>query len=190
MMFCRLNWSSQAIVMLPPMPSLWPAVWSVRFPPPKKNQIGTMVSPHLDAGDRVRPRLPGTLERRDRVAHRLHRGFERLRVRRLPDRREDGRGPVEGVEHRVVVFVELVELRLLDLDRRAESRVAAFRMADLRLSPSIVKIAFPIDCRPWTLPSIAIWSRMSSRSPRTPFSWFASWIRRRLSAARMSSRRR
>src|SRR5436309_12872374 len=135
MMFCRLNWSSQAIVMLPPMPSLWPAVWSVRFPPPKKNPIGIMVSPHLDAGDRVRPRLPGTLERRDRVAHRLHRGFERLRVRRLPDHREDGRGPVEGVEHRVVVFVELVELRLLDLDRRAEAGIAALRVADLRLEP-------------------------------------------------------
>src|SRR5437867_13451961 len=123
MMFCRLNWSSQAIVMLPPMPSLWPAVWSVRFPPPKKNPIGIMVSPHLDAGDRVRPRLPGTLERRDRGAHRLHRGFERLRVRRLPDDREDGRGGVEGVEQRVVVVVERVEPGLVDLDRRGGPRV-------------------------------------------------------------------
>src|SRR5437660_7642169 len=134
MMFCRLNWSSQAIVLAPLRRSLWPAVWSLRFPPPKKNPIGIMVSPPLDAGDRVRPRLPGTLGRCDRVAHRLHRGFKSLRVRRrLADRREDARGSVEGVEHRVVVFVELVELRLLDLDRRAEAGVAAFRMADLRL---------------------------------------------------------
>src|SRR5436853_1126982 len=136
MMFCRLNWSSHAMVMLPPMPSLWPAVWSVRFPPPKKNPIGIMVSPHLDAGDRVRPRLPGTLERCDRVPHRLHRGLKSLRVRRrLADHRDDARGSVKGVEHRVVVFVELVELRLLDLDRRAEAGIAAFRMADLRLEP-------------------------------------------------------
>src|SRR5207247_9042307 len=120
MMFCRLNWSSQAIVMLPPMPSLWPAVWSVRFPPPKKNPIGIMVSPHLDAGDRVRPRLPGTLERRDRVAHRLHRGFERLRVRRLPDHREDGRGPVARVARRGVVVVAVVAQLLLHTDRLEE----------------------------------------------------------------------
>src|SRR2546421_11026688 len=102
MMFCRLNWSSHAMVMLPLMPSLWPAVWAVRFPPPKKNPIGIMVSPHLDAGDRVGPRLPGTLERRDRVPHRLHRVLERLRIRRLARRRDDAPGPVDGVEHRVV----------------------------------------------------------------------------------------
>src|SRR5436309_15036989 len=36
-------------------------------------------------------------------------------------------------ELRVVLLVQLVELRLLDLDRRAEARVPAFRMADLRL---------------------------------------------------------
>src|SRR5207245_7546208 len=54
-------------------------------------------------------------------------------------------------------------------------------------SPSSVKMTFPIPWRPWILPSIAHWSRMSSKSPRTPLSWFASWIRSRLPAARMSS---
>src|SRR5437879_13780994 len=83
MMFCRLNWSSHAIVMLPPMPPLWPAVWSVRFPPPKKNTIGIMVSPHLDAGDRVRLRLLDGLQCTDRVAHRLHTSLARLRVPRV-----------------------------------------------------------------------------------------------------------
>src|SRR5438445_6780626 len=101
MMFCRLNWSSHAIVMEPLRPSDRPAVWSVRRPPPKKNVIGIMLSPHLDARDRVRPRLPRRLERGDGIPHRLHRGLEGLRVRRLPDRRDDACGRVEGVDHRV-----------------------------------------------------------------------------------------
>src|SRR5438128_3404452 len=133
MMFCRLNWSSQATVMAPTMPSFRPAVWSVRRAPPKKNEIGIMSSPHLDAGDRHRPVLPRGLETRDRVAARLQRGIVALRVARVPDHRDDRGGLVERVEHRVVVFVQLVEFRLLDLDRRADAGVAAFRVADLRL---------------------------------------------------------
>src|SRR3989454_6548032 len=133
MMFCRLNWSSQAIVMEPVSPSDRPAVWSVRRPPPKKNPIGIIVLPHPDAGDRVRPRLPRGLEGRDRVPHRFQRGLEGLRIRCLPNRWDDRRGPVEGVEHRVVIFIETVEFRLLDLDRGAEAGIAALRMAHLRL---------------------------------------------------------
>src|SRR5205823_14645517 len=106
MMFCRLNWSSQAIVMLPPMPSLWPAVWSVRFAPPKKNEIGIMVSPHLDAGDRVRPRLPRGLKGTERLQEGLHRPFEGLRVGRIANPLDETRGLIEGFEHRVVVLIE------------------------------------------------------------------------------------
>src|ERR1700756_2085754 len=117
MMFCRLNWSSQAIVIAPMMPSFRPAVWSVRFAPPKKNEIGIMFSPHLDAGDRQGAVLPRGLEPGDRLARRLQGGVEALRVAGVADHRDDRGGLVERVEHRVVVFVELVQLRLLDLDR-------------------------------------------------------------------------
>src|SRR5881409_1584002 len=133
MMFCRLNWSSQATVMAPTMPSFRPAVWSVRRAPPKKNETGIMSSPHLDAGHGHRPVLPRGLETRDRLAARLQGGVEALRVRGVLDHRDDRGGLVERVEHRVVVFVQLVEFRLLDLDRRADAGVAAFRVADLRL---------------------------------------------------------
>src|SRR6266568_3430877 len=133
MMFWRLNWSSRAIVMLPERPSVRPAVWSVRRPPPKKNAIGIIVSPHLDARDRVGPGLPRRLEPGDRLAEAFHRRLEALRVARVPDHRDDRRGLVEGIEHRVVVFVQPVELRLLDPDRRAEAGVPAFRVADLLL---------------------------------------------------------
>src|SRR2546428_747300 len=114
MMFCRLNWSSQATVIAPMMPSVRPAVWSVRRAPPKKNEIGIMSSPHLDAGNRHRPVLPRSLETRDRLAARLQGGVEALRVARVPDHRDDRGGLVERVEHRVVVFVQLVEFRLLE----------------------------------------------------------------------------
>src|SRR3989475_21521 len=120
MMFCRLNWSSQATVIAPTMPSFRPAVWSVRRAPPKKKEIGIMSSPHLDAGHRHRPVLPRGLETRDCLAARLQGGVVALRVARIPDHRDDRGGLVERVEHRVVVFVQLVEFRLLDLDRRAD----------------------------------------------------------------------
>src|SRR2546425_3344908 len=133
MMFCRLNWSSQATVIAPMMPSFRPAVWSVRRAPPKKNEIGIMSSPHLDAGHCHRAVLPRGLETRDRLAARLQGGVEALRVGRVPDHRDDRRGLVERVEHRVVVFIELVEFRLLDLDRRADAGIPAFRVAHLGL---------------------------------------------------------
>src|SRR6058998_1958766 len=133
MMFCRLNWSSQATVIAPMMPSFRPAVWSVRRAPPKKNEIGIMSSPYLDAGHGHRAVLPRGLETRDRLAARLQGGLEALRVGRVPDHRDDRRGLVERVEHRVVVFIELVEFRLLDLDRRADAGVTAFRVAHLGL---------------------------------------------------------
>src|SRR6266545_604186 len=133
MMFCRLNWSSQAIVIAPTKPSDRPAVWSVRRPPPKKNAMGIIVSPHLDARDRVGPGLPRRLERGDRLAEAFHGRLEALRVARVPDHRDDRRGLVERFEHRVVVLVQPVELRLLDPDRRAQAGISAFRVADLRL---------------------------------------------------------
>src|SRR5713226_5107536 len=133
MMFCRLNWSSHAIVMLPLRPSDRPAVWSVRRPPPKKNEIVIIVSPHLDARDRVRPRLPGRLERAQGLHQRLDRGLEGLGVGRIADRLDEARRLVERFEHRVIVLVQLIELRLFDLDRRAEAGVAALRVSDLRL---------------------------------------------------------
>src|SRR5438093_6149826 len=133
MMFCRLNWSSQATVMAPTMPSFRPAVWSVRRAPPKKNETGIMSSPHLDAGDRHRPVLPRGLETRNRLAARPQGGVEALRVGRVPDHRDDRGGLVERVEHRVVVFIQLVEFRLLDLDRRADAGVPAFRVTHLGL---------------------------------------------------------
>src|SRR5207245_5779421 len=98
-------------------------------------QWGTFVSPHLDARDRVRPRLPRGLEPGDRLAHALDRGLEALRVARVPDHRDDGRGLVEGFEHRVVVLVEPVEFRLLGPDRRAKAGGPAFRVAGLRPAP-------------------------------------------------------
>src|SRR6266508_1693940 len=133
MMFWRLNWSSQAIVIAPTKPSDRPAVWSVRRPPPKKNAMGIIVSPHLDARDRVGPGLPRRLERGDRLAEAFHGRLEALRVARVPDHRDDRRGLVERFEHRVIVFVEPVEFRLLDPDRRAQAGIPAFRVADLRL---------------------------------------------------------
>src|SRR6058998_3473253 len=133
MMFCRLNWSSQATVIAPMMPSFRPAVWSVRRAPPKKNEIGIMSSPHLDAGDRHRAVLPRRLEPRDRLAARLQGGVEALRVACVSDHRDDRGGLVERVEHRVVVFVQLVEFRLLNLDRRADAGVPAFRVTHFGL---------------------------------------------------------
>src|SRR2546426_4004356 len=133
MMFCRLNWSSQATVIAPMMPSFRPAVWSVRRAPPKKNEIGIMSSPHLNAGHGHRAVLPRGLETRDRLAARLQGGVEALRVGRVPDHRDDRGGLVERVEHRVVVFIELVEFRLLDLNRRADAGIPAFRVAHLGL---------------------------------------------------------
>src|SRR5437667_44935 len=81
----------------------------------------------------VHPDLPCRLERRDGFAARLQGGVEALRVGGLLDHRDDRGGLVERVEHRVVVLVQLVEFRLLDLDRRADAGIAAFRVADLRL---------------------------------------------------------
>src|SRR5213594_1245985 len=133
MMFCRLNWSSQATVIAPMMPSFRPAVWSVRRAPPKKNEIGIMSSPHLDTGHGHRAVLPRGLESRDRLAARLQGGVEALRVGRVPDHRDDRSGLVERVEHRVVVFIELVEFRLLDLNCRADAGIPAFRVAHLGL---------------------------------------------------------
>src|SRR5881409_2142213 len=133
MMFCRLNWSSQATVIAPMMPSFRPAVWSVRRAPPKKNEIGIMSSAHLDAGDRHRAVLPRRLEPRDRLAARLQGGVEALLVACVSDHRDDRGGLVERVEHRVVVFVQLVEFRLLNLDRRADAGVPAFRVTHFGL---------------------------------------------------------
>src|SRR2546428_3823874 len=92
-----------------------------------------MSSPPLNAGNRHRPVLPRGLETRDRLAARLQGGVVALRVARIPDHRDDRGGLVERVEHRVVVFVQLVELRLLDLNRRADAGVPAFRVTHLGL---------------------------------------------------------
>src|SRR6184192_2202915 len=115
MMFCRLNWSSQATVIAPMRPSFRPAVWSVRRAPPKKNEIGIIrfTSPGCRHGHH--PVLPCRLERRDGFAARLQVGVEALRVGGLLDHRDDRGGLVELVEHRLVVLVQLVEFRLLDL---------------------------------------------------------------------------
>src|SRR5881296_3685347 len=94
---------------------------------------GSSSSPHLDAGHGHHPVLPRGLEPRDRLPARLQGGVEALRVARIPDHRDDRGSLVERVEHRVVVFVQLVELRLLDLDRRADAGVPAFRVTHLRL---------------------------------------------------------
>src|SRR5205809_1570700 len=94
---------------------------------------GSSSSPHLDAGHGHHPVLPRGLEPRDRLPARLQGGVEALRVAGIPDHRDDRGGLVERVEHRVVVFVQLVEFRLLDLDRRADAGVAAFRVAHLGL---------------------------------------------------------
>src|SRR5213593_4740463 len=85
MMFCRLNWSSQATVIAPTMPSFRPAVWSVRRAPPKKNEIGIMSSPHLDAGHCHRPVLPRGFETRNRLAARFQGRVEALRVGRVEE---------------------------------------------------------------------------------------------------------
>src|SRR5437899_7646182 len=92
-----------------------------------------MSSPHLNAGNRHRPVLPRGLETRDRLAARLQGGVVALRVARIPDHRDDRGGLVERVEHRVIVFVQLVEFRLLDLNRRADAGVPAFRVTHLGL---------------------------------------------------------
>src|SRR5947208_3445195 len=89
---------------------------------------GASSSPHLDAGHGHHPVLPCRLERRDRLAARLQGCVEALRVRGLLDHRDDRGGFVERVEHRVVVLVQLVEFRLLDLDRRADAGIVAFRV--------------------------------------------------------------
>src|SRR5213594_4222004 len=94
---------------------------------------GSSSSPHLDAGHGHRAVLPRGLERRDGLAAPLQGRVEALRVRGILDHRDDCGGLVERVEHRVVVLVQLVEFRLLDLDRRTDSGIPAFRMADLRL---------------------------------------------------------
>src|SRR5947199_3249720 len=94
---------------------------------------GSSSSPHLDAGHGHHPVLPRGLEPRDRLPARLQGGVEALRVAGIPDHRDDSGGLVERVEHRVVVFVQFVEFRLLDLNRRADSGVAAFRVTHLGL---------------------------------------------------------
>src|SRR5256712_3344968 len=99
----------------------------------RRMQWESSCSPYLDAGDRQRPRLPRGLEGRDRLAARLQRRVEALGVARLADHRDDRRGLVEGLQHRVIVLVQPVELRLLDLDRRAEAGIPALRVADFRL---------------------------------------------------------
>src|SRR3989454_11615943 len=99
----------------------------------RRTKPGSSSSPHLDAGHGHRPVLPRGLERGDRLAARLQRSVEALRVRGVLDHRDDRGGFVERVEHRVVVFVQLVEFCLLDLDRRADAGVAAFRVTHLRL---------------------------------------------------------
>src|SRR3989454_10780215 len=99
----------------------------------RRMKSGSSSSPHLDAGHGHRAVLPRGLERGDRLATRLQRRFEALRVRGVLDHRDDRGGLVERVEHRVVVFVQLVEFRLFNLNRRADAGVAAFRVADLRL---------------------------------------------------------
>src|SRR3989449_374749 len=99
----------------------------------RKMQWESSCSPYLNAGDGQGPRLPRGLEGRDRLAARLQRRVEALRVARLADHRDDRGGLVEGLQHRVIVLVQPVELRLLDLDRRAEAGVPALRVADFRL---------------------------------------------------------
>src|SRR3989337_2548333 len=133
MMFPRLNWSSQPPVVARMMPSCRPAVASVRRPPPKKNAIGIIVSPRHRACDGFRPQVPRTLEALDRLAERPEGSLEALRVPRVADHRDDGRGLVEGLEHRPVVLIQPVELGLLDADRRADPGVPALRVTDLRL---------------------------------------------------------
>src|SRR3990172_7142855 len=118
MMFPRLNWSSQAIVVLVVRPSPRPAVWSVRFPPPKKNAVGIISSPRHSSRDHFDPRVPRRLERLDPPPEGAQGRVVGFRVRRLADHRDDGRGPVEGLEHRPVVLVEPVELLLLDAGDR------------------------------------------------------------------------
>src|SRR3989442_7745846 len=99
----------------------------------RRTKSGSLASPHLDAGHGHHPVLPRGLECGDRLASRLEGRVEALRVRGVLDHRDDRGGLVERVEHRVVVFVQLVEFRLFDLDRRADAGVAALRVADLRL---------------------------------------------------------
>src|SRR6059036_4026356 len=94
---------------------------------------GASSSPHLDAGHGHHPVLPCRLERRDGLAACLQRRVEALRVARVLDHRDDRGGLVERVEHRVVVLVQLVEFRLLDLNRRADAGVAALRVTHLGL---------------------------------------------------------
>src|SRR5881296_2827498 len=94
---------------------------------------GSSSSPHLDAGHGHHPVLPRGLEPRDRLPARLQGGVEALQVAGIPDHRDDRGGLVERGEHRVVVFIQLVEFRLFDLDRRADAGVAAFRVAHLGL---------------------------------------------------------
>src|SRR5256885_529220 len=98
MMFCRLNWSSQATVIAPMMPSFRPAVWSVRRAPPKKNEIGIMSSPHLDTGHGHRAVLPRGLESRDRLAARLQGGVPRgdRGIRGRVEEPHDGRDRYPG----------------------------------------------------------------------------------------------
>src|SRR5437016_815104 len=94
---------------------------------------GASSSPHLDAGHGHHPVLPCRLKCRDLLAARLQGCVEALRVRGLLDHRDDRGGFVERVEHRVVVLVQFVEFRLLDLDRRADAGIAAFCVTHLRL---------------------------------------------------------
>src|SRR3990170_3622693 len=123
MMLLILNWLSHAIVVLPVRPSPRPAVWSVRFAPPKKKTLGIMFSPDLGARHLRHPLLPGRLEGLDGIAERFRGGVERIRVPGLSNRRNGSRRLVEPLDHRVVVLVQFVELCLLDADGGAEARV-------------------------------------------------------------------
>src|SRR4030065_807427 len=87
MMFPRLYGSSQAIVIAPMMPSCRPAVASVRRPPPKKNAVGIMCSPHLGPRDRFHPKVPRALERLDRLVARPQGRVEALVVARVREHR-------------------------------------------------------------------------------------------------------
>src|SRR5213594_4074555 len=192
MMLLRLNASSHAIVIEDVRPSPRPAVWSVRRPPPNRN-TGNNISAHRRARDNRDPLLERIVERLQVRAELPHGAVEGRPVVGVDRRLECGQvlpRTLQPLDHRVVVLVEPVELVLLDSDGGAETGVPCSAWRTRASIPSSSKITLPRFERLIFGEDCAADSRAVSSPSRKTFIFSWIWMRSRLSAARMSSRRR